>query len=336
MAVHSYLSVRKQCEDKKLTAYFSYLSPRELELRFDHAPGRPFKLADPNHHSDGPYFAQSSIGLRHLLTLHGHAPREAKPEERDYFENPRAQAWLFGLAKCLFDVSMNKDDLKYWLDWVGMLRLELRRKRNEKDHEFSKRISQVTLSLPALSTVCGWFRELGLVNKADEFDLTLYPAKVPKTNERLNVQPPAYVFAEWLAGKWLEDYVLHMVLNLREQGSLHDCGASFEPADANDLRQSFFELDVVALRGYQLFAISCTTSSLKQECKLELIEVYVRARQLGGDEARVALVCMSPKPDTLRNQLERDLNVKGQIKVFGSHELPRLDQHLALWFNGKS
>jgi hypothetical protein len=150
------------------------------------------------------------------------------------------------------------------------------------------------------------------------------------------LEPPVDHFCEWLKGKWLEDHVLQKVWDVKDRCSLHDWGGGLDLAQPNSPQWSYFEIDVVAIRGYQLFAISCTTSSDFKECKLKLFEVYVRAPQLGGDEARIGLVCMVNDPSQLQRELEQAWNAeKGKIKVFGKRDLPRLESQLQQWFEGK-
>ena len=90
------------------------------------------------------------------------------------------------------------------------------------------------------------------------------------------------------------------------------------------------EFDILALRGYQLFFISCTTKDARSELKSKLIEAFVRARQLGGDEACVALACQREDP-TLEKELQHALQVQGRVKVFGPNHLSNLAAHLENW-----
>lgn len=83
-----------------------------------------------------------------------------------------------------------------------------------------------------------------------------------------------------------------------------------------------FELDVAAVLGYQLIAVSCTMSLDRHTCKRKGFEVIHRARQLGGDQARSILVCpLSPEQ---ASQLENDLSDEiaagsdRPFKVYGS------------------
>ena len=62
---------------------------------------------------------------------------------------------------------------------------------------------------------------------------------------------------------------------------------------AKNQRIRHFELDVVAVLGYQIVVVSCTTASNSSMVKQKAMEAYHRARQLGGDEARALVLCSS-------------------------------------------
>lgn len=92
------------------------------------------------------------------------------------------------------------------------------------------------------------------------------------------------------------------------------------------------ELDVVILKGYQLYAITCTVKLKRKELKQKLFEVQQRAKQLGGDEANIGAVCLYLDSDDLEKELARDIG--GNVKVFGRDALPFLDDELFNWING--
>ena len=52
-----------------------------------------------------------------------------------------------------------------------------------------------------------------------------------------------------------------------------------------------FELDVVAVLGYQIVVVSCTVDRCHERIKQKGMEAIIRARQLGGDEARAIVLC---------------------------------------------
>ena len=62
---------------------------------------------------------------------------------------------------------------------------------------------------------------------------------------------------------------------------------------AGESRPPQSEIDVALVRNYRSYFISCTTAADKATCKQKLFEIAVRSRQLAGDLARPALVCLA-------------------------------------------
>jgi len=103
----------------------------------------------------------------------------------------------------------------------------------------------------------------------------------------------------------------------------------------DEKKTQHLELDVAAVKGYQLFAISCIASRNKDHCKEHLLEIYVRARQIGGDEARTGLVSFYPDSEALQHEVEEDWFTEGRVEVFGVGDLrdvERLEAKLKKWF----
>ncbi len=133
---------------------------------------------------------------------------------------------------------------------------------------------------------------------------------------------------EFLSGKWLEQYTLYSLQGIASKTNVHESVINLEPK--ND--DTNFELDVVALKGYQLFVLSCTTAHKKSRLKQKMFEAYIRGRQLGGDEARIGLICYSNDPDQVKDEIEEEWDSKGKIAVFGKDEIRDLSYHLEQWF----
>ncbi|WP_333333429.1 Card1-like endonuclease domain-containing protein [Microcoleus sp. LAD1_D3] len=134
-------------------------------------------------------------------------------------------------------------------------------------------------------------------------------------------------FCKYLDGLWLEHYVLQQVKNIADRNSIKDYGLNFQVPLLGT--QQGFEFDVAFTRGYQLFAMSVSTTSKRDLCKNKLFEAYLRARQMGGDEARVALICCTNEPDTLKAEVAV-LDDK-KIAVFGRDDLTDLASKIEDW-----
>ncbi|MEM1043985.1 MAG: hypothetical protein AAGI91_15325 [Bacteroidota bacterium] len=148
----------------------------------------------------------------------------------------------------------------------------------------------------------------------------------------------------WLRGSWLESLALDALVRAEDDLGLHGVAWSVESRpDIQALRTDDgtddydkFELDVMALRGYQLFAVSCTTSQGKSDVKKKLFEVLHRARQIGGDEARAAVVSAVRNPAAVQNELYATYGLGPQVRVFGLHDLPHLGTKLPEWIRDAS
>jgi hypothetical protein len=132
--------------------------------------------------------------------------------------------------------------------------------------------------------------------------------------------------AGWLDGQWLEHYVMQFIEDPKADYGLQDFTRGLEP------RSPFrFEVDVAAMRGYQLHVISCYSGGRRKDAKLKLFEAAARAQQLGGEAARAALVWFDDDP-TLEQEVGEYWDLKQRIKVFGRYELQDLGKHLREWF----
>jgi hypothetical protein len=138
--------------------------------------------------------------------------------------------------------------------------------------------------------------------------------------------------AKALIGEWLEEWVYAAVQRFAQTLGLRTY-LGVEPQRQGSAGQ---ELDVLAISGYQLFALSCIVTSARGAAKEHLLEAYVRARQLGGDEARVALVSFYPRTGGLEQEINQDWGTEAQIRVFGPEHLDRLDEYLEQWIRQAS
>ncbi len=102
-------------------------------------------------------------------------------------------------------------------------------------------------------------------------------------------------FRHWrkfFGGGWLEDWVAQCI---QRTGLLEDPGQQLRKGFHvfRSGGQAQLEIDIAVTRNYRSYFLSCTTSSDKGLCKSKLFEIAVRAKQLAGDLARPALVCMA-------------------------------------------
>jgi len=82
-------------------------------------------------------------------------------------------------------------------------------------------------------------------------------------------------------------------------------------------------VDVAAIRGHRSYFISCTTDTTKALCTSKLFEVAVRSRQLGGDLARAALICLADEgtAGALQQDIDDLWGATNTTQVFGLSDL---------------
>jgi Domain of unknown function (DUF1887) len=299
MAAHAYRALLKL----QPHAVFSYLDPRRLEMCIDREDGERIRR---------------KVGLEILLTdlFELHSLTLQNP--------PTTEPILPDAAHSFAQFHQNKASADSWRNWCdGMLRKSARKGGNWLSEEKLKSC-ELPLTDPENQNLPDAIRTVLQKHFAVSANvLPLQPAK-----EKGGLQKYKHL-CEWLDGTWLEHYTLQQVQNIAAECNIHDSALSF-PIKNPQTGQDKFELDIAFMRGYQLFAISCTTDSSSGLCKSKLFEAYLRAKQLGGDEARVALVCCSDQPDTLKRQLEVMLE-NPKIRVFGREHLGNLAHEIGDW-----
>lgn len=302
MAVHAYRAMEDVMQDASRPPVFSYLNAASFEL-----------CIDPDRHEK--VLMSVKPKLEELVRLHGCYLQGGAPERE-------GSMVLQGAARALAQIG--REGLKEWRGWCeNTLREQAHSGRRWKS---TTELRKMALSLPTLPRLQGAVkalkRELDLPATATE--LPLDPSKLAWPFGR---QKPECL-CRWLDGIWLEQYVLAEIVAIKDEAQIHDWGMGLQ---TDDTKSPFnFEFDVAAMRGYQFFGISCTTSG--SYVKSKLFEAYIRARQLGGDEARMGLLSGSERVRRLESEVIRSWDAEGKIKVFGPQHLPELRKYLKRWF----
>jgi hypothetical protein len=120
-------------------------------------------------------------------------------------------------------------------------------------------------------------------------------------------------------GDWLEEWIAQQLRDLYSNLAVRT-GVKSKTGGKQ------FESDVVFLRGHRLHVVECTTQSRQPACKGTLFEAALRARQIGGDLARYALVSFLSKDDA--SEVQRNVDA-----VWGSPVKPKVFgiDHLREW-----
>lgn len=298
-------------------AVCSYLDPRKLGLRFTIGENASFVSTR----------GAVQLDLQQLLSLHAY---EYRIEANRVLEPVRKPVQA-DLARRMAEVYYRKCQaagLKEFKDWIPKWRNWI----------------NASLDVPELADFA--FLWAGKNTLADVVAEWQRLGEIPPGE---NKNPLRYLL-RWLEGLWLENYTAECVRRLAPEFGLNDWGMNFKPSLAQALLNRrnaprFFEIDVAAMKGYRLYLLSCGSGFQKGKLKLKFIEALTRARQIGGEEARAALISGSLpyhpdwNPDSSPEQIEVELcelwDKHTQVRVFGLEHLPELERHLREWFEEK-
>ena len=313
MSIHTYRKLERILENNDPRPVFSYLDPHKLALRidgYDTESGQLFPILKTRKLRE----AVEITHLDQLAALHNYVP--AVPNEEKWGESGE----ILALAKAIAQIHTIPSG---YADWVK-LRQQWRKTPKGQDFALPDKNNYPALApvIDAFDALCGG---AGLA----------VPDKVAKALLPAKNNPTLRSCSKWFLGGWLELYTADAFFALPDD--LHIAYKDMNVFYVKQGQKSVkFELDVVGIIGYQLFAISCIATPNKPKAKEHFLEIYVRARQLGGDEARVGLVCLVEDRDKLEEEIKNLWDAEGKIRVFGVNDLKNLTQHLADWFRQQS
>lgn len=277
----------------KRDVIFTYLDGDNLFIRVDAKDGNPSKAIAIDD--------TVQLTIEKMLEMHGR--KQKSISHKNITQNMQATAKKLLQLYCEGDESLRKK-------WRNKCNTTL---QGSKDELKAAKFPNESPFIELLSNFNG-------------IEMTeMKPLGQMAQDQKWNIQD----FAEWLDGKWLEHIVFQILQSLTPVCSINEVIHSL----SDTTRAIDFEFDVAALRGHQLFALSITTGTDRKKCKLKLFEAYVRARQLGGDEARTALVCAFDDAKSLEQEINSDWETYGRVRVFGRHDLLDLAEPLKQWLN---
>jgi hypothetical protein len=152
----------------------------------------------------------------------------------------------------------------------------------------------------------------------DVFPTETQMASLPNRKERESWFKQWYSF---IGGEWLEEWLGETIrrLDLKPTPEEIVVGVNAQRGD----KKANLEVDIAVVRAHRSYFISCTTDTTKAICKSKLFEIAVRSRQLGGELARAALVCLAD--DTIVGSLQQDIDdmwgASNTTRVFGLSDL---------------
>ena len=311
MAVHAYQAIYELRSD----TIFSYLDPRKLKMCIEQARNQPIF-----------FDLRLNLCLKEIFRLHNknYWLDKKPPRSTPFF--PDAAVDFADFHHSVDKNNKDKTPLQQWRTWCNEELYPKTKKENSgrwKNEDELNSQAPIIISLARLDQhiINILQQHFNAFDKELCLDLDLVQKK--------GFESLTHV-CEWLDGTWLENYVLHQIKEIQAEFAIKESMMSFHIRDSTATYRERFEFDVAFVKGYQLFAISCTTSSSKERCKEKLFEAHLRARQLGGDEARVALVCCYDKPDWIKDDMRFAIDDR-KIEVFGRQDLVNLAEGIAEW-----
>jgi hypothetical protein len=314
---------------------FSYLDPRRLEMCIDREEGERERIKVTP--------AMLQVQLYKVFQIHGWI----------WKSDPIYSPQLSEAAQAFAEFHEQGELVQLWRNWCNEVFRKQTRDNRERwlNKTNLQTVSPLSLEMvQSQSKIVNALSQLGVTGESLSLQAIKERAIIEaKTKEIEKFKFELENVCKWLDGEWLEHYVLQQVQAIPKELDIHESATSFWIKDPNS-KNTKFQFDVAFMRGYRLFAISCTTSTDKLLCKSKLFEAYIRAQQLGGSEARVALVCCVSNEDKdaegkkkyTKDALETEiLNVLNptpesgkrdyRLVVFGREDLINLSERIAEW-----
>jgi hypothetical protein len=271
---------------------FSYLDPRTQKMFLRWGDGR----------TQTPLVGRAvELTLEDLLDLHGYKLSESPP---------RRSPKHIDLCRTLVRLHSTPEGFKTWREWAKRV--------HDKETNLIAALSQNSILKPVYQNLS----DLCCTGAPGESEVA---CKLGYKNLGSCLK--------FLCGEFLEEYSLDALVQISEELGIAHYGIALQPRKRGKNGDKLeMELDVAAMVGYRLFAVSCMATDASQNAKDHLMELFVRARQLGGDEARFGLICCLKNPERLQQEVEQTWDAEGKIKVFGQRHLPDLPRHMRDWF----
>lgn len=323
MAVHSYRAVEQVLPE----ATFSYLNANNLAMVFIRAGSS----------ATVPVANSIRVSLELLLKLHGYEYLTSGGQPIYPSDTPVGAGTARRLVGFLSpnaaqaSYPLLKQRLEAWEQWLPALQSQIAALQASAAQNGAASLEGVTL--PA---------EIDRFDAREIWDGCEHIGELAARWSTPQHPVAAEYVIRWLNGLWLENYTLEAIQQVKSQAGIAECWLGIKPMRREKQQAVDFEFDVAAMKGYQLFAFSCGTGSQKNKLKLKLFEAYQRAAQMGGEEARTALVCCalpyhrrdnkSNGPGIIQQEIQEDWDAQNRVRVFGLEHLLELPRHLEEWF----
>ncbi len=140
-----------------------------------------------------------------------------------------------------------------------------------------------------------------------------------KTQGELQKKFPKYNYGK--TGDCLEDFILITLNELQKKNKIKKIN-EIKRSVKTEYNDRPSEIDLVIMKGYQMYLISCTLETELKEVKIKAFEALYRAEQLGGEHANVIVVSMLNKGqiEKLSNDLA-EFSTKRKCHLIGLEDI---------------
>ena len=297
MAVHACSEIIEFCKSKEnetIRLIFSYLDPKEFKLVLDESEtGYPDEPDNDLRH-------KIKLEVEDLFDIH-----LMKYEKRgEYATFNKADVDIEKISKEILD-SFNKGK-PVWPEKFFDLKDKTRNKKLNingieklNEENFFKGINK---DIPSLKN---FFKE-------DKFDL-----------EKESPKKRFAKLIKFMSGIWLEDFIVDIIIGLKEKNEIaYDEIRKSVHATYNKRE---LEVDIIVMKGYQMFLFSCTADDDTENVKSKAFEAVFRAEQLGGDHATAITVSCIKNIAPVDNALQ-SFEAKQQYKLIGITDLINISE----------
>lgn len=294
MVVQTFAAITKKIPGEKLS--FSYLDADKYRLRFD----------DGDITSD--LRKEISIGFDQLLRLHD-CQKKSVGSEVDW-----------SAANEIISSIIREKKLPDFMDWIYTVihpNFYHKDKFKKPDKKFYKdwiRYNNQGNTIPChreVESLLNQFPEKQRWN-FDNQDALIVPDSTKHFFKGIR----------YLHGLWLE-YYINNLLKTQIEKEKSDLKLFYDWHILKGAAEKDFQIDTMLLYGYQLCAISITTSNDEKLCKSKAFEILHRSRQMGGDEARAVLIntLQNDKVELMQDDLDLDVGSSDQLLILGLDDL---------------
>lgn len=256
MAIAAFQAVSGFCGGNNIKPVFSYLDPENFKLT------TPEKSVYPADEDLRDWVVPSIDEVYKLHCLDGrNAKGEINKKYIDWFRNEGILPKI-----CMKEIQNDFSELK-----KNILEERLKKSRDAKEIEKVKKNWRKEIEK--------WFNEKKNQEEFNYFINNAMKCKIKIDNY--------YDFYKFVSYEWLEQKIFDVLSDLSDVCGLNEVGWDISKKGKDD-----FQVDVIAMRGYQPIVFSCTTDSKKTLIKQKAFEVNYRSVQLGGEHAKRVMVCL--------------------------------------------